>query len=661
VRLIISAVLFLSTFAAPAQIDDAAKRVYKSSQDSVFLVYLNDISGTPTALGSAFVVGPRLLITNAHVVDAGEPVLAVGPVRIPVKIVRKDEKNDLAVISVGVDLTSAFLPLSKEAVTPGEQIFAIGNPEGLEKTISQGIVSGLRTHGDRDLLQITSPISHGSSGGPILDASGKVVGVAVGIMEDGQNLNFAVPVRFVQMLLDARGESAASPSETRHTSTEVAALIVTKSTQEYSADENSPFQQDLRKLKEIMPAALSASSSPGDLTTLACAGTNEPELSDDGIKAARKLLAEHPSPDSRALLSYVLYQRANQESVTAMFAGDATSEKTVALERQSSFSSEAGSEAAKTADEAKNKHSFIATFVLANIKEDKSDYAGAIPLFQQVQAAKPNICENDLHLASLRSLIVDSDRLGRAEDAERWFRQFAAEYKTTAYDWDTEGDRRAKVKDYASTADAYEQAASGGVFPADACYAAINRYIQPTTDGDRVLSDGRACIDASAKNTDKKKEAEYQAKLPIVYRAMADVLTNRGVYPPALEYVKEALAGNPNDPFALNIEAIIYDNTERYSECISAAQAAITASDGKYPYMHFQLGSCYFSMENWNLAAANYRIAAEADTEDAASAFDLALCFQRQGFTADAQQWFSEALKRKPSAELRTKILNALK
>jgi S1-C subfamily serine protease len=202
------AILTLAEAFAFGQAGDEAKKIYSASQDSVFLVYLNDSSGTPSALGSAFLIAPRLLVTNAHVADAGSPVLAVRPVRIPLKIRRTDEKNNLALLSVDVDLTSRPLPLASEAVSRGEQVFAIGNPEGLEKTISQGIISGLRKRGERDLLQVTSPISHGSSGGPILNAKGEVVGVAVGTLEDGQNLNFAVPVAYVRAILEQRADAA---------------------------------------------------------------------------------------------------------------------------------------------------------------------------------------------------------------------------------------------------------------------------------------------------------------------------------------------------------------------------------------------------------------------------------------------------------------------
>lgn len=142
--------LFFFSLAVSAlgQSDSPAKAVYASAKDSVFLVYLQDAEGSPTALGSAFVVEPHILVTNAHVVKSGNPVLAVGPVRVPLKIVRIDHQHDLATLSVDIDLVSKPLPLADSTVSPGEQIYAIGNPEGLEKTISQGIVSGLRTVAD---------------------------------------------------------------------------------------------------------------------------------------------------------------------------------------------------------------------------------------------------------------------------------------------------------------------------------------------------------------------------------------------------------------------------------------------------------------------------------------------------------------------------------
>jgi uncharacterized protein HemY len=149
--------------------------------------------------------------------------------------------------------------------------------------------------------------------------------------------------------------------------------------------------------------------------------------------------------------------------------------------------------------------------------------------------------------------------------------------------------------------------------------------------------------------------------LPLVYRDMADILEQRGVYQSALEYAKESLSAKPDDPFVLDIEAKVFSDLERNSECIAAAQAAVRASDGKYPWMNFRLGYCYFATEDWSRAEAAFRIAADGDKSDAVSAFNVALSLTRQGFAADANQWYREALRRKPDEELRLKILNILK
>ncbi|MFP5268119.1 MAG: tetratricopeptide repeat protein [Acidobacteriota bacterium] len=136
---------------------------------------------------------------------------------------------------------------------------------------------------------------------------------------------------------------------------------------------------------------------------------------------------------------------------------------------------------------------------------------------------------------------------------------------------------------------------------------------------------------------------------------------HRGVHDQAYEYVKASLASRPGNPFFLSDEAGILERCGRYAECISAARAAIRASDGKYAFMQEGLGDCYFDTEDWTDAEASYRIAAEADTTDASAAFNLGLSLQRQGFTVDAREWFRTALQRNPDSELRGKIMGALR
>src|SRR5207245_6657549 len=92
-----------------------------------------------------------------------------------------------------------------DAVQVGESVYAGGKPVGLEGTFSPGIGSSIREVGTDKLLQITAPISPGSSGGPVLNEKGEVIGVSVATFRGGQNLNFAIPSNYLKTLLGKAG------------------------------------------------------------------------------------------------------------------------------------------------------------------------------------------------------------------------------------------------------------------------------------------------------------------------------------------------------------------------------------------------------------------------------------------------------------------------
>jgi hypothetical protein len=656
-RAFVFGTLLVASISLFGQATDTAKQVYDSSQNSVFLIYLNDSSGSPTALGSGFLVGSRMLATNAHVARAGSPVLSVGPVRIPLKVLRTDEENDLALLTLDADLSSKPLLLSAIVVSPGEQIFAIGNPEGLEKTISQGIVSGLRKKDNRDLIQITSPISHGSSGGPILNAKGEVVGIAVGVLENGQNLNFAVPVAYLKALIE-NSSHRTSGIDSKASIAEATNLQDQRSRLEYSSDPASDYQQLGHRIELIMADLLRDSNSEEALTGVACLGTKSVEFSDGGIAAAKKLNKIMPSAGHRALLSYLLFDRAQDEDAVSLFSEKDSPAQANAKAASKEFIEEAGREAADSRKLAKGTDYLLASFVLGAVKDNEGAYSEAAMIQSPVANGNLTVCGADLVQLTFRNLISDTTQAKKPEEAEKWFRQYAAKYQPTGYDWDSEGDRREAAKDFSAAADAYERAAAGGDYYAyDACFASADRYKQQVTDQVNALADGRRCVEGSVKNTNKSTEHFFKLGLPIAYRVMADVLNSRGAYPSALEYIKEAISADPQNAYGMHLESQILENMERYSECTSAAQEAVRLSDGAYPFMQFQLGQCYFDSGNWSQAASSYRIAAEANKSDAAAAFNLGLSLLRQGFGADARQWFREALNRNPSSEVRGKIM----
>jgi hypothetical protein len=625
----------------------------------VFLVYLNDATGTPTALGSAFLVKPRILITNAHVVDSGAPVLAVGPVRIPLKVLRTDKVHDLAEMSVDVDLTSRPLSLSAEQVIPGEQIFAIGNPEGLEKSISQGIVSGLHKTESIDFIQISSPISHGSSGGPILNTKGEVVGVAAAILDQGQNLNFAIPVVYVKALLEAKDEPRLAFNLNENMA-HAAELMDKKGKAQYSDEPASDYRKLSDELLQTLQAIVKSSDNSTALAKVACYGTHDFGLIDLGIEAARKLVKQAPTSDNRALLAYVLFDRAQYADFTAELSDAGSDNQKQARAQQDQFLTEASATAALTVQAAHGNDLLLADFVLGGAKNSRGDVANAIALHTRVAVGDAEICDTNLTQQSIRNLVNENDAAKKPEEAEKWFKDYASRYTPEAYEWDSEGDRRTAVNDHATAANAYEQAAKNPYYSYDYCYATRSRYIELPRNEDTVLKDGKQCIDASANNTVKNNEKYFSEEVPLVDNFLAIILDGRGVYQAALDYVKDSIRAKPDYADAMDTEATIYFHQQRFPECESVETAAIRTSDGKYPYMQFRLGTCYFSEQNWPMAENSFRIAAQADKTDAPSAFNLGLCLRRQGTENDAKIWFREALTRNPDKELREKIVSAL-
>jgi S1-C subfamily serine protease len=161
-------------------------------------------------LGSGFVVnltGECLVVTNCHVIDGminGSVTFTSGEA-YPFEVLGTDEFSDLAILAVVGAPEGTLVPLevaSSSTVRVGDPVVAIGNPYGLQSTLTSGIVSQLNraiqteTSGSRLLsgvIQITAPINPGNSGGPLLDAEGRVIGITSAIVSDSQNVGFAIP------------------------------------------------------------------------------------------------------------------------------------------------------------------------------------------------------------------------------------------------------------------------------------------------------------------------------------------------------------------------------------------------------------------------------------------------------------------------------------
>jgi len=185
--------------------------LYAWASPAVVRVVVRDEKFKVLGFGSGFFVSADgLLVTNHHVIEGANfaTILLSNNATLFVEgVAATDPKNDLALLKVnGADLSF----LSVDADLPpkvGARVYAIGNPKGMTNTLSEGLVSGLRKVGQQPaVIQTTAPISKGSSGGPLLTADGKVIGVTSAFLAKGQNLNFAVPAGEVRKLLRDRGK-----------------------------------------------------------------------------------------------------------------------------------------------------------------------------------------------------------------------------------------------------------------------------------------------------------------------------------------------------------------------------------------------------------------------------------------------------------------------
>lgn len=179
-------------------------KLFESANPAIVVISAYSSSGTPLSQGSGFIADPHgLVVTNDHVIDGADAVAVRRPGAEPVfatHIQATSEEWDLAVLKIkGKKLPSLKLA-PKGTARVGMRVIAIGSPLGLENTMSEGIISGIRAN---SVLQITTPISPGSSGGALLSQSGVVLGATTLMLRGGQNINFAVPSGEISALLRA--------------------------------------------------------------------------------------------------------------------------------------------------------------------------------------------------------------------------------------------------------------------------------------------------------------------------------------------------------------------------------------------------------------------------------------------------------------------------
>ena len=198
--------LFCGITAANAQ---SPQQIAKKALASTVLLVMEDANGQPLSLGSGFFVRNGQVATNLHVIKGasrGYAKLVGQKTKYDIEgITAVDAERDLVILKISAPGAQVIPFGDSDTVQVGSPIYAVGNPRGLEGTFSQGIISSIRKVGTDKILQLTAPISPGSSGGPVLNDKGQVIGVSVATFRGGQNLNFAIPSNYLKKLMEQIG------------------------------------------------------------------------------------------------------------------------------------------------------------------------------------------------------------------------------------------------------------------------------------------------------------------------------------------------------------------------------------------------------------------------------------------------------------------------
>jgi hypothetical protein len=194
------------------------EQLFERLSPSIWVVKTFDDAGRPIASGSAVVIRAGSLITNCHVLAKARKVSVTRDnVAYGAALEHADAARDLCLLKVANFNAPPVTVAPAELPKIGSRVYAIGNPRGLEMTISDGLLSGVR-RADNDefvALQVTVPISPGSSGGGLFDAQGRLIGITTFMLRDAQNVNFALPAAWIAEV-PARAAAALAARDERN-------------------------------------------------------------------------------------------------------------------------------------------------------------------------------------------------------------------------------------------------------------------------------------------------------------------------------------------------------------------------------------------------------------------------------------------------------------
>jgi len=178
----------------------AISEIASRCSPAVVSIVAKDKSGREIGAGSGFIISDDgFIVTSFHVLESAyratveikegeyrEANFIKGVPGLDIAVLKIDAKN-LPFLSIG----------DSESLVNGQSVVVLGNPAGFERSISEGIISAIRSKDNMKIIQMTAPVSLGSSGGPVINEYGEVVGITTLASFKAQNLNFAVPINYL--------------------------------------------------------------------------------------------------------------------------------------------------------------------------------------------------------------------------------------------------------------------------------------------------------------------------------------------------------------------------------------------------------------------------------------------------------------------------------
>ena len=658
----LAALVFVTMSAAPPQ-QETAQAVYARVAPSVLLVVAQGPDGKVIAQGSGFVIEGSLIVTNAHVVRGGTPAVMTGVATIPCALIRLDEKNDLAVLRPSATMSVTPLKAANPNTPIGTRVFAIGNPQGLERTITEGIYSGPRQLDGALLLQISAPISEGSSGGPVVDSAGLVIGVAVGSLQRGQNLNFAVPVDTLITLLaqpemGAARPLAAPPQPSVPVPPPVPAPVPAPAPapvaspsagpdaylREFDAvfnqrkaivfsDETRQRWRELRaRERELLAAAVNAAGTDEQLLAVHGAAINEHE--DIALDVAKMALQRSPAPKVWHYLGIAW---------DALAFSDYSDEpaKTKLLQ-----------EAKDAILKALPMQGTSATWLLAGrIHAELREWGSAKSAFNLANTIGPH---PDDKPAIMRGLWRSHSGLNENAEADRWWNEFAKTGFATDRDLDDRANHIGSIGRMSEAAVIFSRLASTpnqmtGKPAYSLWYSATWAHWKAVEDKAALLAAAETV--RAAPDT---PDARHVAAMAMTIAASIQV--ESGDLKGAMESATFAIGASASLSSAYTQLARVHLASQRVADAEREIRKAISLGAEKDAEAYYVLGQVLGTKQDWAQAAEAFARAAAIDPASATAAHNAGMAYKNAGRGADAIRWYEEALRRNPNMKERDQI-----